>query len=94
MTGGPLLLAIESLLQKIRQSLGKPNRSVVHLPVRAAISFLAHAEKWLLPVLPLTAGQLSLFVNDSTARPDSFVAGRLGPMCNLEESLARLVAHG
>ena len=77
-----------------RRALGKPDRRMIHLPVRSAISFLEHAEKWLLPVLPFTAGQLSLFVNDSIARPDPLAIERLGAVSSVQESLQRLVAHG
>ena len=92
--GGPDVLTLESLLQTIRGALGKPDRRMIHLPVRSVISFLVHAEKWLLPVLPFTAGQLSLFVNDSIARPDPLVIERLGAVSSVQESLQRLVAHG
>lgn len=92
--GGPDVLTLESLLQAIRRALGKPDRQLIHLPVRSAIAFLVHAEKWLYPVLPFTAGQLSLFVNDSIARPDPLIIERLGAMRSVQESLQRLVAHG
>jgi NADH dehydrogenase len=92
--GGPDVMTLDSLLQTVRRGLGKPDPHLIHLPVRTVISFLAFAEKWIYPVLPVTAGQLSLFVNDSVARPDPLIAERLGAMKSVRESVQRLTAHG
>jgi NADH dehydrogenase len=66
--GGPETLSIEELLLKIRRiRYGKPPR-VVHLPAGPITAALGILEKFV-PGLPITAGQLKSFTNDSTAEP-------------------------
>jgi len=62
--GGPSVLSIEELLIRIRSAcLHQPSR-IVHVPVGLLLPGLRLFEKFLLPLLPLTAGQLMSFVND------------------------------
>jgi nucleoside-diphosphate-sugar epimerase len=91
--GGPEVLAMEDLLQRIRKASGREPGRVVHLPARAAIAALAALEHFVFPLLPVTAGQLSAFVNDSVARPSSFLNQRLGRMKHLEEMLRAVAVH-
>jgi NADH dehydrogenase len=65
--GGPDIVTIEELLRRIgRARLGR-ERPVVHLPARITIGALAKLERWM-GALPVSAGQLAVFVNDSTAQ--------------------------
>jgi NADH dehydrogenase len=85
--GGPESLTIEELLLKIRRiRYGKPAR-VLHLPSGPVSAVLGILEKFLLPVLPVTAGQLKSFTNDGTAQ-DSF-RGTCAPRETIDEILRR-----
>jgi nucleoside-diphosphate-sugar epimerase len=67
--GGPEQVTVEALLRGISRRRGGSAPRVVHLPLGPMIGVLARLEPRLLPVLPVTAGQLSAFRYDTTARP-------------------------
>jgi NADH dehydrogenase len=92
--GGPDVLTIEHLLRRIRTASGREPARVVHLPAGAAIAVLNTLEPWLLPLLPMTAGQLSAFVNDSTATSTPFLEGRLDRMTPLAAMLRPATLDG
>jgi hypothetical protein len=60
----------------------------LHLPVKPIRALLALVEGPLLPVLPLTAGQLAPFINDSVAAPHPLL-DRLLPGCAESPPLAK-----
>jgi len=92
--GGPEVLTFEDLLRRVRAALGRGRGPLVHLPARLAIHALSLVEPALLPVLPLSAGQLYPFVYDSTAAPNALTE-RLGPgMRDVDGMLAELGARG
>jgi len=67
--GGPDRVTVETLLRGIGRRRGARNPRLVHLPLRPLIGLLAGLEPLLLPLLPVTAGQMSAFRYDSTAAP-------------------------
>lgn len=69
--GGPQTETIEELLNRIRRVYFSRSPRNVHLPLGPIRSLLGLLEGCLLPVLPLTAGQLATFANDSTIEPNS-----------------------
>lgn len=77
--GGPDALSFEDFLRRAHRALRGGEARVLHLPVRAAIAVLARVEGPLLPVLPVTAGQLTAFVADGSVRaaPPAEIAGEL-----------------
>jgi NADH dehydrogenase len=85
--GGRDVLAIEDLLSRIHRALRGREPRVVRLPARITVSLLAAAEIVLLPWMPLTAGQLSVFLNDSAAKPHPFMKGRLSRMKGVAEMI-------
>ena len=85
--GGRDVLAIEDLLARIHRALRGREPRVVHLPGRITVSLLAAAEIVLLPWMPLTAGQLSVFLNDGAAKPHPFMEGRLSRMKGVGEMI-------
>jgi nucleoside-diphosphate-sugar epimerase len=89
--GGPDVVSMEELLRRIHRARRGREAAVIHVPVRRAIQILAWMERWAGSLLPVTAGQLAAFVNDSTARPDPSVADRLPRMTSLDAMLERLV---
>ena len=92
--GGPEVLEFEQLVRRIRTSLGLGNARVLHLPAKLMIRALALVEPALLPVLPVSAGQLYPFVYDSTAA-DNALTERLAPgMRDIDGILAELAVRG
>jgi NADH dehydrogenase len=68
--GGPTSYTLNELYARLRAHDGAAGSvRLVHLPVGPIRALLALVEAPLLPVLPLTAGQLASFVNDSVAAP-------------------------
>jgi nucleoside-diphosphate-sugar epimerase len=73
--GGPEVLPIEELLQRIRQAHGRPAGAIVSIPFRLARPILAGLETLFRSLLPLTAGQLTALASDGTADVPSPGAG-------------------
>jgi nucleoside-diphosphate-sugar epimerase len=92
--GGPDVVTFEDLLRKIGRALRGRDSTVINLPARATIALLGWTERWLTPkLLPVTAGQLSTFVNDSVAVDDSLVTDKRRGMKTIDEMLALLIHH-
>lgn len=68
--GGPEVVTIEDFLQQIRAAQGLQPARVLHVPLRPVKTVLGWLEPWLLPLLPLTAGQLASFSEDGTVAPN------------------------
>jgi NADH dehydrogenase len=85
--GGPEVSTLESLVARVRPVAGKPQPRVVHLPLRPLVGLLGTLEKVIPSLLPVTAGQLSLFSNDGAARPDPFVNDRLPRFRGIDDML-------
>lgn len=69
--GGADVMPMNELMSVLRRASGRSAAAMVHLPVAPIRALLGMIEPVLRPVLPLTAGQLAAFVNDSTARPSA-----------------------
>ncbi len=91
--GGPEVLSIEDLLQRIRSTAGKSAGPVLHLPVRAMARCLGWMEPFLLPLLPFTAGQLASFSNPGTTTPHPWLAGRQNRMATVSEMLRSAITN-
>jgi NADH dehydrogenase len=78
--GGPERFSLRELYVRLRAGTGAsgPPR-FVYLPVDLIRAGLAAVEPLLLRFLPLTAGQLASFVNDSVAEENTEIAARLSP---------------
>ena len=72
--GGPDVLTFDSLLRMIGQRFGRSSTRVLHLPARSTIALLAGLERLLPGALPVCAGQLYPFVNDSVAQSSGLAA--------------------
>ena len=92
--GGPEVLTFEELVRRIRVSIGRGRGRVLHLPARLVQRCLALVEPALLPVLPLTAGQLYPFIYDSTAAPNALTERLSESMRDVDGILAELGARG
>lgn len=87
--GGPDRVTVETLLRGISRRRGARNPRPVHVPLGPLVALLAALEPLLLPLLPVTAGQLSAFRYDTTARPHAaghFPAPAKGVEAMLDES--------
>jgi hypothetical protein len=65
----------------------------ISLPLAPIRSLLAIIEPMLRPILPVTAGQLALFANNSTASPNWLQDMLKEQMDSVEETIATLVAE-
>ena len=86
--GGPESLTLDAWMQRIRAARGQGPARIVHLPLSPIRALLAWLEPLLLPVLPLTAGQLASFANDGVAEPNPMMEARAPTLRPLDESLA------
>lgn len=64
--GGPEILSLNELLERLRRASGKGPARIRHIPVRPVRAILAGIEAVIGPRLPITAGQLASFINDGT----------------------------
>ena len=69
--GGPEIMTIEELLVRIRRIRYGKTARVLHIPAGPVKAVLGAVEKVLLPILPLTSGQLASFTNDGTTNNSS-----------------------
>ncbi|MFT7617329.1 MAG: nucleoside-diphosphate-sugar epimerase [Planctomycetota bacterium] len=67
--GGSTKLTMKELLVELRQRSNKGTGGLVRFPLRSTRFMLRVAEPLLLSLLPLTAGQLASFANDSISSP-------------------------
>ncbi len=88
--GGPDQIAILDLMRKIRTVLRGRSGPMVHLPLELMRRVLAAVEPALLPVLPLTAGQLTSFANDGAARRHPYTDSLEGSLRTVDAMLADL----
>ena len=91
--GGPDVLTFEQLLRRMHRAYRARDTRIIHLPVRPLIATLAVLERIGVTALPVTAGQLAAFVNDSVARPDADVARHVERMTTIDEMLRLLEPH-
>lgn len=70
--GGPEVLTMEALLLRVRAALGKPPARVVHFPYQPMRGGLIALEMLLGARAPVTAGQLSSFVEHGEAEANPF----------------------
>lgn len=92
--GGPDQLTFDALMQKLRGQQGNGPGPLVHLPAGLASGTLSMLEPLLLPVLPVTAGQIYAFRYDSTAEPTPFLEARIGGFTGIDAMLEASKADG
>ena len=87
--GGADRLTMTALLAAIREALQLPPRRVIPIPLGALRFALGTVESILRPVLPVTAGQLAAFVNDSTAARSTTADALLPSPMGVREMIER-----
>lgn len=86
--GGPEKILMHDLLTRLRKLAGKAAGPSMHLPLAPVRSLLALLEPFLLPLLPVTAGQLASFSNDGIAGTSSWFTERRASMKTIDQMLA------
>jgi NADH dehydrogenase len=89
--GGPDVLTIEELLKKIHRLYRHDEPKVIHLPYQPVRRLLSWAETYLSSMLPINAGQLSVFVQDGTIAANRLYDKRRPYMKNIDTALRLLV---
>jgi nucleoside-diphosphate-sugar epimerase len=89
--GGPDVLTIEEFLVKVHRLYCHAEPKVVHLPYQPVKGALSLAEGYFSSILPLNAGQLSVFVQDGTIAANRLYAQQRPRMKNIDTVLRLLV---
>ena len=84
------MLTFDELVRKIHWTYHAKNARIIHLPVKTLIAILSRLERAAFRVLPVTAGQLAAFVNDSVARHDPSLAPYVGHRTGVDDMLRLL----
>jgi len=88
--GGPEILSIEDFLRRVHRLYRSAEPRVVHLPYKLVRAVVACAERYTSSLMPLNAGQLSVFVEDGTAAPNRLYDERQPHMESLDTLLKAL----
>ena len=89
--GGPDVLSIEEFLRKVHRLYCHAEPRVVHLPCQPVKWFLSLAEGYCSWMLPLNAGQLSVFIQDGTIAANRLYTKQRPSMKNIDTLLRLLV---
>ena len=89
--GGPDRITFEAFLRNIHYEHYGKNAVVLKLPHIMLQNALSFIEKFNITKLPITAGQLSVFNNDSTAQPNSLLSKNVAKMKGANEMVKLLV---
>lgn len=89
--GGPQSETLSSFLGKIGQISKGKEPKIIPIPLAPIRWALAMIEPVARPVLPVTAGQLSLFANDSTITPNTLHDQLKGEMLTSTQSIEKLL---
>jgi NADH dehydrogenase len=89
--GGPQRLTFPELLSLIQMEVRGEAGRIVRVPLWPVRTLLALVEPALRPILPVTAGQLAVFANDSTAMENWLLAMLRPEMPSTEATIAALV---
>ncbi|MEJ7607139.1 MAG: NAD-dependent epimerase/dehydratase family protein [Bryobacteraceae bacterium] len=85
--GGPETITMKDLLRRTREAAGGSGAPLVTLPMAPFVTLLAMLEPMLLPILPLTAGQLTSFNNDGVAESSRWLESARPGMKTINDML-------
>lgn len=91
--GGGDRITLRELLARIRAARALAPRTPLSIPLGAVRLALGAVEPVLLPLLPVTAGQLAAFVNHSDAAPSDIVVRLLPAPRGIEAMLTPVSSH-
>jgi nucleoside-diphosphate-sugar epimerase len=89
--GGPDTVSIEEFLKKVHRVYFEEEPNIMHLPYEPLRRVVAYAEAYLPSMLPLNAGQLSVFVQDGTVTSNRLYEKQRPYMKDLDSVLRSLV---
>jgi NADH dehydrogenase len=89
--GGPDVVTIEGFLKRIHRLYASADPRIVHLPYSTTKRLLAFAENYVSSMLPLNAGQLSVFVQDGTIEVNRLYERQRPRMKSIDTVLRLLV---
>jgi nucleoside-diphosphate-sugar epimerase len=92
--GGPDELTLEDLLSRLHRKLRDRPPRTIHLPLGPIRSALGLLERMSAALVPVTAGQLASFANDSIARRHPFVQQHAASLTRVDTMLSELAADG
>jgi NADH dehydrogenase len=90
--GGADVLTVEEFLVKVHRLYCNAEPRILHLPYHSVRRALSWAERYFSSVLPLNAGQLSVFIQDGTIAENRLYAKQRSRMKNIDNVL-RLLAQ-
>jgi nucleoside-diphosphate-sugar epimerase len=90
--GGPSPISFADFMRAIHQAFYGKEPRFISFPLAPVRGLLAFMEPVLRPILPVTAGQLALFANDSTGAPNWLHNRLKRRMHSAEGTIANLVA--
>lgn len=88
--GGPEVVEVGELL-RLLSARGGRRPPALHVPLAPLVAILGRVEGMFLPILPITAGQLSVFAQDGIIEPHPAVEG-WAPMMKSVEAMVRAAA--
>jgi nucleoside-diphosphate-sugar epimerase len=91
--GGPEILSIEDFLKRIHRLYNRDQPRVIHLPHKPLRWLMAFTEKYLSRLMPLNAGQLSLFVEEGTITANRICEKRRSHMKDVNTMLKALISN-
>jgi uncharacterized protein YbjT (DUF2867 family) len=91
--GGADRLTMAALLDRCRAAAAKPAGFAIPVPLAPIRLILGLLEPFARLILPMTAGQLAAFVNDSTARPNPLVTRLLPDPRGVDDMLRENGTH-
>jgi len=91
--GGPDSISFADIMRFMHQAFYGKEPRFIHFPLSPVRALLAFIEPVFRPILPVTAGQLALFANDSTVSPNWLHDRLKGRMHTVESTIAMLIAE-
>ena len=91
--GGPEVLSFAQLLRRIRKATGRGGAPTLRIPTAPIRGALRLGERMLGPRLPVSAGQLTPFLQDGVADPNDLAAELRASQQPLDQLLNRLANH-
>ncbi len=88
--GGPEKITIKNFIKRIGKIYHKNNPTMLNIPIKPLISFLAILEKPFYAILPFTVGQLSSFQYDGTIDENRIIQKFLPEMITIDEMITKI----
>lgn len=91
--GGPEYISFQEFIQRIHFHYYHRQARVLHIPPQPISALLSVAARYFPSSLPLNAGQLSAFTNDSTIESNRIFVAHSSCMKTIDQMLTEVVCH-